>query len=107
TQYRWSDARRLAERLRALHATWPLGFDVGDERSEAAGTWTEWHARVIRRTMGAPRGVAAVARRKQDTTTAQKAPFGIVDAQRDYHLTTHRRMHGLHQCLLRWEKYAS
>ena len=33
---RWSDARRLAERLRAARATWPLGFDIADAHAAAA-----------------------------------------------------------------------
>lgn len=53
---RWSDARRLAERLRAARATWPLGFDIADAHAQPAATWTEWRARAVLRAAGPPRG---------------------------------------------------
>lgn len=101
THYRWGDARRLAERLRSLDATWPLGFDVGDERTEAPSTWTEWYSRIVRRTIGAPQGYLSEARRRQLAARARTYAFGIVDGQAAYHHTTFTRMEKLHD-RLRW-----
>lgn len=106
TQFKWGDARRLAERLRALQATWPLGIDFGDERSEAAGTWTDWHARVIRRTVGAPLGDLSTVRLKQAAKRARDYGYGIVDGQRAYHVVTHERMETLHHGLTLIERRA-
>jgi len=53
---RWSDARRLAERLRAALATWPLGVDLADASERPAITWTEWRARAVLRDAGPPPG---------------------------------------------------
>ena len=53
---RWSDARRLAERLRAARATWPLGFDIADAHLQPAEAWTEWRARAVLRDAGPPTG---------------------------------------------------
>ncbi|HUO12919.1 MAG TPA: hypothetical protein VMU37_09205 [Caulobacteraceae bacterium] len=49
---RWSDARRLAERLRAARATWPLGVDIGDARVTPPRSWTEWRAEAVLRAAG-------------------------------------------------------
>ena len=51
---RWSDARRLAERLGSALATWPLGFDVADARAGPAEVWTEWRALAVLRAAGPP-----------------------------------------------------
>ena len=53
---RWSDARRLAERLRTVVALWPLGIDLADGAPEPSLTWTEWRARALVRAAGPPQG---------------------------------------------------
>ena len=53
---RWSDARRLAERLRAARATWPLGVDIADARLPRAHSWTDWRADAVLRAAGPRRG---------------------------------------------------
>jgi hypothetical protein len=53
---RWSDARRLAERLRATRALWPLGADIADVAPGQPQTWTEWRARAVLRAAGPPSG---------------------------------------------------
>ena len=53
---RWSDARRLAERLRAARATWPLGVDIGDARLVRPHGWTDWRAEAVLRAVGPRRG---------------------------------------------------
>ena len=99
THYRWGDARRLAERLRALCATWPLGFDVGDERSGRALTWTEWYTRIIRRTVGSPTRFMSATRRNKAAQSALAYSSGIAAGQAAYHELTHRRMHRFHAVL--------
>jgi hypothetical protein len=49
---RWSDARRLAERLRAARATWPLCVDIADAEVAPPQTWTEWRAQAVIRASG-------------------------------------------------------
>lgn len=105
TQFLWSDARRLAERLRALHTLWPLGVDFGDERSEPAATWTDWQARVLRRTIGPPIGALHASRLRACIVTARDDPWGIVAGQARYHQLTHTRLHRLHERLRVVERY--
>jgi hypothetical protein len=96
---RWSDMRRLAERLRALAATWPLGFDVGDDRALPPATWTEWQARAVRRAAGPPTGLMSVPRLRAAARAASQGDVGIVAAQAGYNLRTQARMSRLHHMI--------
>jgi hypothetical protein len=96
---RWSDIRRLAERLRALRATWPLGFDVGDDRASPAGSWTEWFARAMLRAAGPPRRIITQAEQAVALAAARHDPDGIVRGQAIYNAKTARRMHRLQEAL--------
>jgi hypothetical protein len=93
---RWSDTRRLAERLRALRATWPLDFDVNDDRSDPSLTWTEWQARAVRRAAGPPTGFLSAARLSEAVLAACDDRMGIVAGQTYYNATTRDRMMALH-----------
>ena len=84
---RWSDARRLAERLRAARATWPLGFDIGDARLPTPATWTEWRARAVIRAAGPPRGW--IDRPRFDAEASWVAER-LIGGQIDYHVRQHR-----------------
>lgn len=102
---RWSDIRRLAERLRALRATWPLGFDVGDYSALPAVSWTEWQARAILRAAGPPKSVVARDRRDAVVTALRLDPDGIVRGQSGYNASTTLRMHRLQRALHRIENW--
>ena len=79
---RWSDARRLAERLRAAGATWPLGFDIAATHLPPPSTWTEWRARAVIRAAGPPRNW--VDRPRFDAEAAWVADQ-LIGGQADYH----------------------
>ncbi|HEY1752805.1 MAG TPA: hypothetical protein VGG29_16220 [Caulobacteraceae bacterium] len=83
---RWSDARRLAERLRVACATWPLGFDVADIHADPAPNWTEWRARALIRAVGPARGW--VTRASFDDALAAAAAR-LIDSQVAYHGRQH------------------
>jgi len=79
---RWSDARRLAERLRAARATWPLCVDIADGEVAPPQTWTEWRARALVRAAG-PRGgwiTRALLNEEVGWVTSN-----LVEGQRVYH----------------------
>lgn len=103
---RWSDCRRLAERLRCLRATWPLGFDVADGKADRPRTWTEWQARAIRRASGPPVGVMLATRMLSDVAGSRADPRGIVAGQAAYNALTSERLHVLHGWLVSVEKCA-
>jgi hypothetical protein len=84
---RWSDARRLTERLRAVLATWPLGFDIADAHAGPARTWTEWRTRALLRAAGPPRGWIT---RERFDATARWATAVLLDSQVAYHARQHR-----------------
>jgi hypothetical protein len=84
---RWSDARRLAERLRAARATWPLGFDIADAHAQPSTTWTEWRARAVLRAAGPPRGW--IDRPRFDAEAAWVADQ-LIGGQIDYHARQHK-----------------
>lgn len=84
---RWSDARRLAERLRAARATWPLGFDIADASAQPSATWTEWRARAVLRAAGPPRGW--IDRPRFDAEAAWVAGQ-LIGGQIDYHARQHQ-----------------
>ncbi len=84
---RWSDARRLAERLRSATTTWPLGFDIADVHVAPAYAWTEWRAQAVLRAAGPRRGWIT---RPRFEETAAWAAGELIDGQIDYH----RRQHG-------------
>lgn len=96
---RWSECRRLAERLRCLRATWPLGFDVADWRADQPRTWTEWHARLIRRAAGPPSGPRAASRVLADAGRVRTDPRGVVAGQAAYNAVTAERLRVLHHRL--------
>ena len=83
---RWSDARRLAERLGSALATWPLGFDVADARAGPAEVWTEWRALAVLRAAGPRRGWITRARFEE---TVAWAAGELIDGQIDYHRRQH------------------
>ena len=84
---RWSDARRFAERLRGVLATWPLGFDIADAHAGPAQTWTEWRTRALLRAAGPRRGWITRAR---FDATAGWATAELLDSQIAYHARQHR-----------------
>jgi hypothetical protein len=79
---RWSDARRLAERLRAAQATWPLGVDLADASERPALTWTEWRARAVLRNAGPPTGWLGHAEFARRSAVAKAL---LIDGQIRYH----------------------
>ena len=79
---RWSDARRMAERLRAARATFPLGVDIADDRAAGAQTWTEWRARAVIRAAGVTCGVLDQA---EVTARARWAAAALIEGQALYH----------------------
>jgi hypothetical protein len=83
---RWSDARRLAERLRAALATWPLGADLADASERPAFTWTEWRARAVLRDAGPPPGWLD---RPEFALRAALATSLLIDGQISYHSREH------------------
>ncbi len=87
---RWSDARRLAERLRGAIATWPLGFDVADGRLSPPQTWTEWRVRAVLRAAGPRRGWLT---RERFARTADWAAGQLIDSQIAYHDRQRRVAH--------------
>jgi hypothetical protein len=79
---RWSDARRFAERLRAMLLTWPLGADVSSLHQSAPHTWTEWRAQAEFRAAGPPTGwIDGAGFRARAHWTA----FDIIGGQMRYH----------------------
>jgi hypothetical protein len=79
---RWSDARRLAERLRAACATWPLGFDIAAAPLPPPATWTEWRARAVIRAAGPPCGWIDRPRFDAEATWIADQ---LIGGQADYH----------------------
>jgi hypothetical protein len=84
---RWSDARRLSERLRAARATWPIGIELGDERITAPHTWTEWRAMAVIRAAGPIRGWLT---RERFDATAHWIAAELIEGQIAYHTFQHR-----------------
>jgi hypothetical protein len=83
---RWSDARRLTERLEAALTTWPLGFDIADVHVDPAEAWTEWRALAVLRAAGPRRGWISRARFED---SVQWAAGELIDGQIDYHQRQH------------------
>jgi hypothetical protein len=84
---RWSDARRLAERLRAARLCWPLGVDVGSSDAGPARSWTEWRARAVLRAAGPRSGWL------DRTALAEAYEWGVselVEDQLAYHVGEQR-----------------
>jgi hypothetical protein len=100
---RWSDGRRLAERLRAARATWPLGFDIADAQMQPAATWTEWRARAVLRAAGPPRGW--IDRPRFDAEAAWVASQ-LIGGQIDYHARQHRIAENIERFVQRVESVA-
>jgi hypothetical protein len=84
---RWSDARRLAERLRGVLSTWPLGFDIADAHALPAQTWTEWRTRALLRAVGPRRGWITRVRFEE---TVRWAGVELIGSQIAYHARQHR-----------------
>ncbi|HEY2709352.1 MAG TPA: hypothetical protein VGI95_14985 [Caulobacteraceae bacterium] len=95
---RWSDARRLAERLRAALATWPLGFDIADAHANPPQTWTEWRTRAVLRAAGPPRGW--INRERLDDEAAWVGAQ-LIESQIRYH----RRQGGIAENIERFVKW--
>ena len=93
---RWSDARRLAERLQSALATWPLGFDIADVRIAPPYAWTEWRALAVLRAAGPRRGW--ITRARFDETTAWSAGE-LIDGQIDYHRRQHTTAENIERTL--------
>ena len=87
---RWSDARRLAERLRAARATWPLYVDISDGEIVAAQTWTEWRARALVRAAGPRCGWITRALLNEEVAWVAS---NLVEGQRVYHAGLWRATH--------------
>ena len=100
---RWSDARRLAERLRAARATWPLGFDIADGHARPPATWTEWRARAVLRAAGPPRGWID---RPRFNAEAAWVAHPLIDGQIDYHARQHRIAENIERSIRRIEDVA-
>jgi hypothetical protein len=84
---RWSDSRRLAERLRGASATWTIGLDVADQHLDPPQTWTEWRARAVLRAAGPRRGWLTKERFER---TAAWCVSQLIDGQIAYHERQHR-----------------
>jgi hypothetical protein len=86
---RWSDARRLAERLRAARATWPLGVDIADARQVRPHSWTDWRADAVLRAAGPRRGWIdePVFRETADWVTKDLLDGQIAYHTRQFHLS--------------------
>ena len=100
---RWSDARRLAERLRAARATWPLGFDIADVHAQPPATWTEWRARAVLRAAGPPRGWID---RSRFNVEAAWVTGQLIEGQADYHARQHRIAENIEHSIQRIEDVA-
>jgi hypothetical protein len=83
---RWSDARRLAERLRSARAIWPLDVELGDNELRPAQSWTEWRARAVLRQAGPPQGVFGPS---EFAARRSWAIQELVDSQINYHAREH------------------
>jgi hypothetical protein len=97
---RWSDARRLAERLRGAIATWPLGFDVADAHVAPAHTWTEWRVRAVLRAAGPRRGWIT---RERFERTAAWATGQLIESQIAYHDRQRHVAHRIERMIRRIE----
>jgi hypothetical protein len=84
---RWSDARRLAERLRAATASWPMGVDIDDGHAEPPQSWTEWRARAVLRAAGPRQGWID---RGAFDEAAGWAVARLIDGQIAYHNRQHQ-----------------
>lgn len=100
---RWSDARRLAERLRGALATWPLGFDIADVHAGAPRAWTEWRALALLRAAGPRRGWITQARFEE---TLRWSASQLIDSQIAYHGRQHRMAETIERTLRRVENSA-
>lgn len=89
----WSDARRWAERLRAMQSTWPLGIDVNDGNATPAATWTEWQAKAMLRKLGPPAGNMTGEIHK---AALEAGRVNIVESQIRYHDGNHSVAHRVH-----------
>ena len=93
---RWSDARRLTERLEAVLATWPLGFDIADAHLTPAYGWTEWRVLAVLRAAGPRRGWIT---RPRFEETVSWAAGELIDGQIDYHQRQHRTARNIERSL--------
>ena len=93
---RWSDARRLAERLQSATATWPLGVDIADFHVGRSHSWTEWRALAVLRAAGPRRGWITRARFDE---TAAWAVGDLIDGQIDYHCRQHASAENIERTL--------
>lgn len=100
---RWSDARRLAERLRAARSAWPLNIDVADEQQDASTTWTEWRARAVLNAAGLPEGLFD---RTAFLARARWAAAELIDGQLNYHAKEHHASERIER-FLEWVKTGS
>lgn len=100
---RWADSRRLAERLRCLQATWPLGFDAAGEIAAPPANWIDWYADQVRRQAGPRPGVLRETTLMADAAALREDPYGIVRGQVDYNKLLAKRFHRLEGCLDRIE----
>ena len=100
---RWSDVRRLAERLRAARATWPLGLDIADGHAQPPATWTEWRACALLRAAGPPRGWID---RPRFNAEAAWVAGQLIDGQIDYHARQHAIADNIERFIRRVEDVA-
>lgn len=100
---RWSDARRLSERLRAACATWPIGIDVADTHVAHPQTWTEWRALAALRAAGPIRGWVT---RQRFQETTQWVAAELIEGQIAYHAFRHRLAEHIERALRFTEAFA-
>jgi len=100
---RWADSRRLAERLRCLQATWPLGFDAASEIAAPPANWIDWYADQVRRQAGPRPGVLRETTLMADAAALREDPYGVVRGQVDYNKLLGKRFHRLEYYLDRIE----
>jgi hypothetical protein len=95
---RWSDARRLTERLRGATSTWPLGFDIADVHAGPVSTWTEWRARAVLRAAGPRCGWIT---KPSFEESADWAVSQLIDSQIAYHGRARHVAHNIERTM-RW-----
>jgi hypothetical protein len=100
---RWSDARRLAERLRGARATWPLGVDVADSRVAHPQTWTEWRALAVLRLAGPRRGWID---RESFAASARWTAAELIDGQIAYHTRQYQVAETIERTIRITERFA-
>lgn len=106
THQKWSNYRYLAERWRGIVATWPLGFDIFDDRNAACAKWMEWRTEALLRQIGMPQGVFSEHRQRMMMKNVRFVDGGLIQGQISYNHKTHHRLHAFHSALHTYELIA-